>query len=136
MQLHRQTARLTAAGAQLVVIGSGEPRYVSGFRKQTGYDGPVYCDPELGAYRAAGLKRGVWRTLQPAVVFDAAKTLAGGEVMQGLTRGDTFQQGGVLVTLPADRVVYQHVSERAGDNAPAEEVVAALERALSGRAAP
>ena len=131
VQLHRQTSRLTAAGAQLVVIGSGEPRYVAGFRKQTGYDGPVYCDPELGAYRAAGLKRGAWRTFQPAVAFDAAKTLARGEVMQGLTHGDTFQQGGVLVTLPVDQVVYRHVSERAGDNASAEEVVAALEGALN-----
>ena len=42
MQLHRQIDRIHAAGAELVVIGSGTPNFVTGFRETTKYDGPLY----------------------------------------------------------------------------------------------
>ena len=128
MQLHRAREAIRAAGAALVVVGSGRPNFVAGFREAVGYDGPIYCDPGLRAYGAAGLKRGVLRTLGPQMWARAAAVVAGGR-RQGATRGDPWQQGGVLAIAPPGRVLYRHVSESAGDNAPPEKIVAALERA-------
>ena len=116
-------------GADLVVIGNGAPHFIAGFRENTGYRGPLYVDPSLAAYRAANLKRGLLRTLNPSVAVKAVGAWRRG-ARQGGFEGDLAQQGGVLVILPSGEVPYWHVSAIAGDNAPAEEVVAALERAV------
>ncbi len=134
VQLHQQIERIHAAGAELVVVGSGKPHFVQGFRELTRFDGPIYCDPELKSYAAAGLHRSAWRLVTPKSAVYALRAMSRG-AFQGRTQGDALQQGGVMVILPPDRVVYQHTSETAGDNAPAEEVVAALESALGVGAA-
>ena len=125
MQLHRENAAFEKAGATLVVIGNGSPSFIAGFREQTLFDGPVYTDPTLAAYRAAELKRGVASTLDPRSLFGAARALASGH-RQGRTQGDTWQQGGVLVVSPAGEVRWQHASDRPGDNASAARILAAL----------
>ena len=130
MQLHHKIDRIHGAGAELVVVGSGTPNFVAGFRELTGFKGPLYCDPTLSAYRAAGLRRGVMRILNPLSAGYAVRALVRGN-FQGRTQGDATQQGGVLVIAPPDRVVYEHISKVAGDNAPAEEVVSALEHAVA-----
>ena len=58
---------------------------------------------------------------------DAVGAFARG-VRQGRTQGDQWQQGGVLAVGPGNRVLYHHASERAGDNASAETIAAALKR--------
>lgn len=129
MQVHRQIDRIHAAGAELVVIGSGTPNFVAGFREETRYSGPLYCDPALASYRAARLRRGLLRTLNPLSLAFAARAVARGS-FQGRTQGDATQQGGALVILPPGRVIYEHVSDVAGDNAPAAELTSALEAAV------
>src|SRR4030095_13816858 len=114
-----------AAGAELVVIGNGAPSFIAGFREQTRWDGPVYTDPSLAAYRAAELKRGVANTLDPRSLGNALRAFAGGQ-RQGRTQGDSWQQGGVLVIPPSGEVKWHHASTRPGDNASARDVVAAL----------
>ena len=125
MQLHREIGAIRAAGAELVVIGNGSPSFIAGFREQTHWDGPIYTDPSLAAYRAAELKRGVASTLDPRSLGAAFKALAGGQ-RQGKTQGDQWQQGGVLVIAPSGDIRWQHASSRPGDNAPARDIVAAL----------
>ena len=132
VQLHRQADRINAAGAELVVVGSGTPNFIAGFRETSGYDGRILSDPELVSYRAAQMKRGVWRSFTPLSAAYAVRALARGH-LQGRTQGDASQQGGVLVILPGGRIVYEHHSNVAGDNAPAEDVVAALESAVAKR---
>ncbi len=127
MQLHRQIDRIHAAGAELVVIGSGSAHFVAGFRELTGYKGPLYVDPELASYRAAGLRRGMWRNFNPVSLAYAFRAMVRGN-FQGRTKGDAEQQGGVLVVEPPGRVVYEHLSKVAGDNAPAEEVTGVVEK--------
>lgn len=129
MQLHDKIERIHAVGAELVVIGNGAPHFVAGFRELTGYRGVLYTDPSLESYRAAELKRGWKYVLNPQAAMNAVRTLAHGH-LQGRTQGDATQQGGVLVILPNGHVAYHHVSEAAGDNAPAEVIVEALERAV------
>ncbi|MEO8698691.1 MAG: peroxiredoxin-like family protein [Kofleriaceae bacterium] len=125
--LSRNLDRLETGGAKLSVIGNGSPSFIAGFRDETGWQGPLYTDPTLAAYRAAELKRGVIKTIDPRGLFGAAKALASGR-RQGRTQGDQWQQGGVLVVAPGDKVLWQHASERAGDNASTTEIVAAMQR--------
>jgi peroxiredoxin len=128
--LARNLDRLEATGARMIVIGNGSPSFIAGFRDETGWKGPLYTDPTLAAYRAAELQRGVLKTVDPRGLLGAARALASGR-RQGRTQGDQWQQGGVVVVAPGDRVIWQHASERAGDNANTTEIVAAL--ALASR---
>lgn len=125
MQLHRDIDKLRAAGLDLYVIGNGTPNFIAGFREQTKYAGPLYTDPSLAAYRAAELKRGVARTFDPRALGKTVSAFMQGH-RQGRTQGDPWQQGGVLVVAPGGEVRFHHASERPGDNATVDQIVAAL----------
>jgi peroxiredoxin len=133
VQLHRESDRIKATGAELVVIGSGTPNFIKGFRENTKFDGRILSDPSLKSYDAAKLHRSMWRVFHPLVAVYGARALARGH-MQGATQGDAAQQGGVYVIVPPERIAYVHISQRAGDNAPADEVVTALENARKSAA--
>jgi hypothetical protein len=125
VQLHRDVDKIHAAGAELIVIGNGAPHFIAGFREQTGYTGPLYTDPSLKAYEAAHLERGITKTLNPFALGKTVKAFAQGH-RQGLTQGDNWQQGGVLVIAPGGEVKWQHISKRPGDNASGADIVRAL----------
>lgn len=125
MQLHRRIDDLHAAGAELIVIGNGSPQFIDGFRETTGWQGPLYTDPSLEVYKAAGLKRGVRTVLDARAAWKALGALRAGS-RQGRTQGDAWQQGGVLVIAPSGDVIWSQVSEFAGDNAAPDAIVAAL----------
>ncbi len=129
MQLHGQKAALEKGGATLVLLGNGKPHHAKWFLEDTGLDVPVYCDPELAAYAAAGLKRTVLSVFNPAALGAAVRAYRAGN-RQTKTKGDPWQQGGVLVldrrqgiTKP---VRYQHISGFAGDRVPMGKVLTAL----------
>jgi len=125
VQLHRRQTDFDAAGAGLHVVGNGSPSFIAGFRETTLFDGPLYTDPELAVYRAAELQRSVAKTLDPRGLFGAARALASGH-RQGRTQGDAWQQGGVLVVAPDGAVRWHHISQRPGDNASPEQILASL----------
>jgi hypothetical protein len=125
VQLHRDKGKLEAAGADLYIIGNGAPNFIAGFREQTKFDGPIYTDPSLTVFAAAQLKRSVSRTLDPRSLGKALGAFARGQ-RQGLTQGDAWQQGGVLVVAPSGEVRYHHASDRPGDNATSAEILRAL----------
>jgi hypothetical protein len=125
VQLHHDIDKLRAANVDLVVIGNGTPNFIAGFRDQTKYPGPIYTDPSLAVFQAAGLKRGVARTLNVKSLGKTVSAFMKGH-RQGLTQGDAWQQGGVLVVSPNNEVKWQHASDRPGDNATAAQIVAAL----------
>ena len=125
MQVHRRADDIRAAGAELIVIGNGAPHFIAGFRELTGYTGVLYTDPTLAAYEAAHLERGVTTVLNPRALMPTLKAFARGG-KQGLTQGDTWQQGGVMVVAPDGTVLYHHASKRPGDNASPDDIVAAL----------
>jgi hypothetical protein len=128
VQLHRKIDLIRNAGADLVVIGNGSPSFIAGFRDETGWDGPLYTDPSLAVFKAAELKRGVAKTLNPLALGKTIRAFAQGH-RQGKTQGDPWQQGGVLVIAPGNEVRWHHASERPGDNATAEDIAAALRSA-------
>lgn len=126
MQLHQAIERIRARGVELHVIGNGAPMFIGGFRDTTGYDGPIYTDPSLRAYRAAQLRRGLRTVLTPGTVVRTIGALRRG-FRQGRTQGDALQQGGVVVVAPGGRVLWHQVSRGPGDNAAADQILAALE---------
>ncbi len=125
VQLHREIDSIRATGAELYVIGNGSPSFIEGFRDETGWRGPLYTDPSLEVYKAAGLQRGVLKTFNLSAAWRSVGTLRRG-FRQGRTQGDAWQQGGVLVIAPSGDVLWTHASEGPGDNASADEILAAL----------
>lgn len=114
------------AGAALAVIGSGRPWHAKAFIED--HEVPaslrLLVDPDLKAYGAAGLHRGVARTFSALAVGSAVRALAKGH-MQGATKGDALQQGGTLVIAPPAELLHLHSDERAGDHGDLAEALTA-----------
>jgi hypothetical protein len=85
------------------------------------------CSPTSGARRTRSRapRSGALRTLR-----------SGGKIQQGRVIGDAAQLGGALVITPDGRVAWSHMSEHAGDNASADEILAAARAAATARPGP
>lgn len=118
--------KLDRAGISIVVIGSGTTDQAGAFVDKTGFQGELYLSPDLSAYRAFGLVRGRLRTLGPASLVKALKALGKG-FRQGSTAGDHWQQGGLFLLGPGDRVYFEHRDRFAGDLADQVDLSAALD---------
>ncbi len=110
------------------MVGNGQPSQAEEFRKKERLAFPLLVDPDLKAYRAAGLRRGVLSSLGPRVVLRGLRALRAGK-FQGPIQGDPWQQGGVFVIEAGGQVLFSQVSKSAGDHAKPEDFLAALERA-------
>ena len=108
--------QITEAGAQLVVVGNGKPHQAASFIEDEKLNFPVYVDPDLVAYKLAGLRRDLASTLKLSTLGNAMRAMKGGHMQTGL-KGDAWQQGGVFVIQqPANTVSMAYVSEAAGDH--------------------
>jgi len=125
VQLHREIEQIHGKGAELYVIGNGTPNFIEGFREATKYTGPLYTDPSLEVYKAAELKRGVAKTLNPFAIGATIKAYRNGS-RQVDVQGDPWQQGGVLVIAPSGEVRWHYASGHPGDRPGAKEIAAAL----------
>ena len=113
-------------GAELVVVGNGAVQFARAFREDYHLDTPLLVDPELRAYRAAGLRRGRVEALSPRLPRNALRALRSGS-RQGSVQGDVWQLGGVFVIRPGGELAYRYVSRVAGDHAPVDAILEALE---------
>jgi NAD(P)-dependent dehydrogenase (short-subunit alcohol dehydrogenase family) len=116
---------IRARGAELAIVGNGGPSFAAAFREDQRLEGPLLVDPELRAYRAAGLRRGRALALSPRLAFHAVRAFRGGFRQAGV-QGDPWQLGGVFVIRPGGALAFRHVSREAGDHPPVEAVLAAL----------
>jgi len=117
-------------GGELCAVGSGQPMHARDFIEQYGLDFPLLVDPDLVAYAAAGLRRGLGSTLNPRVLGSVWRAMRAGH-RQEKTKGDPWQQGGAFVISPDNRVWLEQVSRTAGDHVDPVRLVDAL-RAASG----
>jgi NAD(P)-dependent dehydrogenase (short-subunit alcohol dehydrogenase family) len=117
---------IRARGAELVIVGNGAQNFAAAFREDFELDCPILVDPELRAYRAAGLRRGRVELLSPRLPLNALRALRSGSRQTGV-QGDPWQLGGVFVIRPGGHLMYRYVSREAGDHPPVEEILAALE---------
>ncbi len=116
------------ARGHLVLVGNGGPRHALAFRDRHAPGVTVLTDPELGSYRAIGARRGIVSTLGPQTWGFALRALRRG-ARQSAVKGHPFQQGGVMVITPDNRIIYSHLSTSAGDHPPAAEVLEAVRQA-------
>jgi hypothetical protein len=118
---------IRAAGAELVLVGSGSVRQAASYQRRYAPDCTVLTDPTLAAFRALGLKRGVVETLGPSTWLRAAGSVARGH-LQGRTRGDPWQQGGLFVMARGGRLVFEQRNRDAGTRPDIERALRALRR--------
>jgi NAD(P)-dependent dehydrogenase (short-subunit alcohol dehydrogenase family) len=114
-------------GAELVVVGNGAMNFAAAFREDYRLDSPLLVDPELRAYRAAGLRRGRVEALSPRLSLNALRALRSGS-RQGSVQGDLWQLGGVFVIRPGGELAYRYLSRVAGDHAPVNAILEALSK--------
>ena len=101
--------------------------FAKAFREDYSLDSPLLIDPELRAYRAAGLRRGRVEALSPRMPFNALRALRSGS-RQGSVQGDVWQLGGVFVIRPGGELAYRYVSREAGDHAPPDAILESLSK--------
>jgi NAD(P)-dependent dehydrogenase (short-subunit alcohol dehydrogenase family) len=123
--LRDQAPRIRKRGAEIAVVGNGTRNFAEGFRDDMQVDWPILVDPELRAYRAAGLRRGRVEILSPRLPLHAVRALWEGHRQEGI-QGDPWQLGGVFVLRKGGELVYQYRSREAGDHPPVRDILAAL----------
>ena len=111
-------------GVRLVTVGNGQPFQAKGFKEEQGIPFDLWVDPDMEAYHAAGLRRGLASTLSPRTMGNAWRAMRGGH-KQTRVQGDPWQQGGAFLITPAGEVLYEQISREAGDHAPIEDILAA-----------
>ncbi len=116
--------RLDGAGVALVAVGSGSTDGARRFAEKLPFAGEMYVNWDLSAYRAFRLERGLWKTLGPASVLRGIRAMMDG-FRQGRTDGDLWQQGGVFVLGPGEKILFEHRNAFAGDHADLGAVIAA-----------
>jgi len=109
------------------VVGNGKPHHARAFLDEQKFDFPLLVDPELRAYEAAGLKRGLLSSFNLSSAVKALGTLRNG-FRQTSTKGDPWQQGGAFVITPDGKTLYSYVSQVAGDHPDLDQVLQALRK--------
>ena len=121
-----------AADVNLVLIGQGTPRQAAEFRRRQGIQLPLLADEDRVSYKAAGTKvGGVTDLFSPQTVAKGLLATARTRRTQTRTIGNAAQLGGALVVLPDGSIPWSRMAEDASDNAPPEEILAAVRDAVA-----
>jgi hypothetical protein len=124
LRAHEQAFR--ERGANLAAIGLGDANYARQSREDTGIAFPLLIDGERLAYRAAGLRNAnLLHLLRSDNKTARDRARAAGHRQQKLGQ-NPFQLGGSFVFGPANVDRYIHISRTFGDNAPVEDLLAAV----------
>ena len=126
-QLRPRISEIRARGAELYAIGNGTAAHVAWFVEDMApIDYPVWTDPTLVVYRAAGLKHGLLRTIGPKPTTNYARGLLRGFANKGGLMGDGQQQGGAMIVRADGTVPFVHVAEVLGEHVDASAMIAAI----------
>ena len=116
-ELRPHVNELRGTGVDPVVIGSGTPAQARDFQQHVHAEElPVVVDQALASYRAAGMKRSVFRTFHPKSWLKGVKSMIAHP--QRRTAGDPWQLGGAMIVRPDSEITYHFVSDAAGDHPP------------------
>ncbi|TAK79724.1 MAG: AhpC/TSA family protein [Dehalococcoidia bacterium] len=117
------------AGAELVIVGSGNPSMAGFFAEDYHVTTPLFTDPGREVYRALGAKRPTWTALlNPRLYWNALQVHRRGHRLSRV-QGDLAQLGGVFIILPGGDVPFAYRSEVAGDVPGMARVLDELKRA-------
>ncbi|MFN2354723.1 MAG: peroxiredoxin-like family protein [Desulfopila sp.] len=112
-------------GAELVVIGCGEPGHIKEFRKVTGYGGKILTDPSREAFKILGLTSSLGGLLGRKMFSRAISALRQG-VKPGSLQGNALQLGGAVIINSDESIQYIYRSVEAADDPPVREMLAAV----------
>ncbi len=130
IQLRRDAGRYRAAGAQVVLVGLGDPTKAAEFRRDLDLPFTILCDPDKAVYRAYGLTRRMNLPRELASPTGVAR-YAGDIARYGiaLTEQDMFQLGGVFVIDRAGTICFTFTAMRAADFPPTSALFDAIQAA-------
>lgn len=120
--LLRRRTEIEDAGAQLVVVGNGNPKDAGRFQRHVGLTGNVFTDPARRLYRMLDLVHGVRSSVNWRATVHARRALGAGFRPDGV-RGDRWQQGGTLVADSTGRLLYSQRCQVAGEPVDVDEVL-------------
>jgi peroxiredoxin len=119
--------KITATGAEIVAVGTGNAKHARHFVEEENIPFPVLVDDDAAAAKAASVKRGgTWNVLGPKTYGASIRTWRRGHKIH-MAGKRVFQLGATFVVGPGDAVHYEHIDQTTVDHAPLEEVIAALE---------
>ena len=117
---------ITASGAEVVAVGTGDVRYARAFVEQEDIPFPVLVDDNGDAARAASLGRlSARQLLSPRGYVETFRTWRSGHKIHKAGKRVT-QLGATFVVGPGPRVTYEHLDESATDHAPVDDVLTAI----------
>lgn len=117
--------QLHKAGLSLLAVGSGSPDQAEAFAEEFGFTGELFVSQDLTAYHAFKLVRGVYRSLGPSSILRGIGAIKDG-FRQSSGAGDNWQQGGVFLLGPGEKLIFEHRDQFAGDLADLDQVLAAI----------
>lgn len=117
--------QFAAKGAALAAIGNGNIAQARSFFAEKHLQFPLYTDPGLKAYTAAGFLKDMFALVKPSAVRNAMRAYNSG-YRQTALQGDAMQLGGVLVIAPGGRLLFRQASTTAGDHARPEDILQSL----------
>jgi peroxiredoxin len=123
---------IRSLGAELVVVGNGRPEQAAAFKNDQNISFPLFVDPAMTAYRAAGLKRGIMDAINLRTAKHALRAIRKG-FRQTNVQGDPWQLGGSFVIDPKGNVLFAHTSREAGDHPDPQDILSALRRIKAER---
>ena len=127
-QLRDNYADITAAGADVVAVGTGNMMYAKSFVDDEKVPFAVLVDEDGDAAEAASLKggaRALAGMLSPNVMKAGKRARKEGH-RQHKSGTRPLQLGATFVIAPGGAVVYSHLDKDFGDHAPLADVMAAL----------
>jgi hypothetical protein len=130
--LRAHEPEIKARGARVVAVGLGGMEYARSFRTEAGIEFPLVIDKDLATYRVLGLKKAnIFHLLRGDNFASRKRAKAAGHRQHKFSKdpfqlNDPFQLGGTFVFGPGNVDHFAHISEAFGDNAPLDQVIAAL----------
>jgi hypothetical protein len=125
VQVHREKKAIEKKGARLAFVGNGNKAMAAAFRDQFDITAPLYVDTKRASYRAFDFGRSPMSLVTTGAAKAAARAIGEG-FRQGMTQGDAWQLGGVVVVRPGGDVAYRYASKHPGDHPDVKDVIAAL----------
>lgn len=125
-QLRDHHEAILEASADIAAVGTGNAEMARAFRDERGIAFPLLLDVGLRSYRAVGADRGTLAQLvKPSMLAAGLRGIRGGH-RQGRTGKHPLILGATHVIRSDGSVPFAWVNADFADNAPVEEVLAAL----------
>ncbi|XP_045159845.1 peroxiredoxin-like 2C [Mercenaria mercenaria] len=120
---------LQSSDVRLVVIGPAPYKFISDFKKETGFHYTFYCDPDRELYKELELGQEYEPTDVSKSKHVKQNSFMG--VLRGMWKimrvqewqGDVKQQGGAFILGPGEVVHYIHIDKNQIDHAPINELL-------------